>query len=150
VVQDTEDDVLDRPIKEGDFIEVEVTPTDGFNEGKPILHVVHVGNAPPTVSLVSQNISSDGQYEARLKASDPEKDSVEFSLKNGPPGMTVDLEEGVIRWSVQPKTEGDFGVEVSVKDSTGFETMLSYQVQISWQTPQKEENNETAGKPASQ
>lgn len=149
-VQESMEDVLSHPIKDGDFIEVEVTPSDGLNEGKTVLHTALVANAPPKMTLTGQNLSGDGAYEAHVQASDADGDPVTFSLKSAPEGMTIDPTQGTIRWSVQSETKGNFGIEVSARDSKGAETLLSYQFQISWQqTPQPQEADNGTTAPSS-
>jgi hypothetical protein len=129
-VQKSESDVLGHPIKRGDFVEVEVAPSGADPDGKFVSCYITVANAPPVVRLASQNLGSDGKYEAKLEASDPEKDDVTFSLKSGPPGMSIDAASGSINWTAGANEEGTFGVEVSAKDAQGAETLFMYQIKI--------------------
>lgn len=134
VVQESPSNVLARPIKRGDFVEVEVSAQKPGGTGKFVSRYATVGNAPPEVKLSSQNMGSDGKYEGHLEGKDPEQDSITFGLRNGPQGMTVDPYSGVIRWAAGPEVQGVFSVEVSAKDSQGAETALSFQIKVRRET----------------
>lgn len=129
-VQDSPSDVLDSPVKRGDFVEVEVKSGSGDIPGKFVTRYTKVCNAPPVLSLVGQEMGNDGKYEARVEASDPEHDPVTFSLKSGPAGMSVDAATGKIFWMMSADAQGTYSVQVSAKDSEGAETLLNYQIKI--------------------
>lgn len=130
MVQESASNVLEHSIKRGDFVEVEVSASGGSPAGKLVSRYTTLGNAPPELKLSSQNMGTDGAYEARLEATDPEHDSVSFSLQAGPPGMTIESVTGVIRWSAGADIEGTYSVQVSARDSEGSESLLNYQIKI--------------------
>jgi hypothetical protein len=130
MVQDSQSEALQNPVKRGDYVEVEVAPSLG---GSGSLHgvsnYVMVGNAPPTMSLEGQTIGNEGAYQAKVTGTDPDGDNFELSIKEGPSGMTIDS-GGNIRWAMDSKVEGVFSVAVSARDVHGAESSLNYQIKI--------------------
>jgi hypothetical protein len=143
-----QEEVLDHPLKAGDVIEVEVTPMSRRQTGETIRQSVEVANSPPVLNLKSQHLAGDGSYTASVEASDPDEDSVTFSLAKAPGGMAVDPQTGHITWSVASGDQGTFDVQVAGKDSHGAETLMSYQIQISWQEAKGEADNDSASENA--
>jgi hypothetical protein len=136
-VQVSQSEVLQIPLKRDDFVEVEVSMARN-DEGPPrgVTGSVMVGNAPPTMRLANQTIGNDGSYQAKIESSDPEGDNFTLSIKEGPPGMSIDP-GGNIRWAGDSKAEGSFSVAVSARDVHGAETSLNYQIKIHRETDGK-------------
>ena len=129
-VQESSSEVLGDVIKRGDMIEVEVMASHGTGESSNgVSNYTMVGNAPPAIRLAGQTIGNEGAYQAKVESSDPEGDNFDLSIKEGPPGLTID-NGGNIRWAMDAKTEGMFSVAVSARDIHGAETALSYQIRI--------------------
>lgn len=126
--------VLDRPVFRGDYVEVTVTPIEGGASAKSATSFVVIANAAPALRVQSQSLGADGKYEAHILALDPENDSITFSLRKGPPGMSIDPSTGILRWSPGPDVHGTHEVEVSAVDIQGAEAILSYQIQIRRET----------------
>ena len=129
-VQESPSEVLNSSIKRGDFVEVEVRSGGSDGPGNLVSRCATVCNAPPDLSLSGQKMGEDGQYEARVEATDPERDTVSFSLKSGPPGMSVDSKTGKIFWAMGAEGQGTFSVQVAAKDVEGAEAVLSYQIKV--------------------
>ncbi|HOV86589.1 MAG TPA: Ig domain-containing protein [Syntrophobacteraceae bacterium] len=134
VVQESTSDKLEKPVFRGDYVEVLVSPRVSAGSVKPVTGCVVIANSAPNVQVQSQTMGSDGNYRAQLSALDPEKDPVTFSLKKGPPGMTIEATTGTIHWSPGADVKGSFPVEVSAVDSQGAEAILSYQIQVRRET----------------
>lgn len=130
VVQESQSAVLDHVVKRKEFVEVEVREGSDNSADKFVSGHVMISNGLPVLKVVSQDVGSDGKYQARLEASDPDRDPISFSLKSGPPGMSVDPGTGAIHWTMAADAQGAFPVEVSAMDSEGAETILSYQITI--------------------
>ncbi len=58
-------------------------------------------------------------YAYQVEASDPDGDALSYSLIEGPPGMVIDSESGLIEWWVTSKDLGSHGVTVEVEDGKG-------------------------------
>jgi len=109
----------------GDVVEATVVPFSSFSvEGEAASTQVKVSKAPPDLKLVSQDISR-GVYRAVVKAQDSEGGPISLTLKKAPQGMTIS-QDGKITWRFDPNTSGRFTVEVSAKDKSGCETVISY------------------------
>ena len=81
-VEDAAGDVLERPLKEGDVLQVEIRADDLLEEVTEQFEVT-VSNGPPRLRLVGQQIR-EGAYEARLEASTPKESPWIGSWKRGP------------------------------------------------------------------
>ena len=77
----------------GDTIELEVTPTDGTDEGQPVTsNSVTVVNSPPTVSSVQLSpptVRTDTTITARTMTSDPDGDAVNLTFDWRVDGQSV-------------------------------------------------------------
>ncbi|MFO1501304.1 MAG: putative Ig domain-containing protein [Verrucomicrobiota bacterium] len=89
------------------------------------------GNQAPIISSspglsvpVRQNYSYD------VAASDPDGDSITFSLVTAPAGMTVDLATGIIRWATSLSDVGPHPVQLRVTDSHSAFTDQSFTIQV--------------------
>jgi hypothetical protein len=91
---------------------------------------VVVDNAPPVVKKLGEHLGGNGEYVARLEASDPDGDMVALKLQQGPPGMVLDPASKELRWSVPEGTNGSFPVEVQATDPVGASILLSYSITI--------------------
>ena len=129
-VQESEDPVLRHTVREGDRIDLTVTASDEESKSQPISGMVFVGNSPPDAQVEQQRLVGD-LYVAHIHGSDPEGNKLTFALKEAPPGMKIDKNTGLIKWKIEKGVQGEFPVEVSVKDAKGAETLVSYTVKIS-------------------
>jgi len=129
-VEDAAGDVLERPLKEGDVLQVEIRADDLLEEVTEQFEVT-VSNGPPRLRLVGQQIR-EGAYEARLEASDPEGEPLDWVLEEGPEGMAVDAAGSVLRWPVPDNVQGTFPIRVTAKDPAGNEAYLQWTIDIGW------------------
>ncbi len=67
-------------------------------------------------------------YNYDVNATDPNGDSVSFSLTQGPAGMTVDPATGLIGWT--PATAGNFEATVEVGDGRGGSATQTFTVSV--------------------
>jgi len=124
-----EENYLETELKKGDIITVEVTPFDDEGPGKGVRLRNSVYNSLP---VITESVPSfDGKtYVYQITAADPDGDSLTYALKDGPQGMTVDPEKGVITWQVPPGDTESRDVVVSVSDNRGGELILPINVKI--------------------
>ncbi len=127
-VQQSDENVLHYALKAGDEVVVTAIASDGRQKGNPVSNMVVVGNAPPNVCLLSQQLKGD-VYQAQLKVDDPEGDQISFSLKEAPQGMQIN-EQGLISWRIEKGLSGEFPVVVEVQDGYGGKAILSFKVKI--------------------
>lgn len=122
-----EENYLETELKKGDIITVEVTPFDDEGPGKGVRLKKSVYNSLP---VITESVPSfDGKtYVYQITAADPDGDSLTYTLKDGPQGMTVDPEKGVITWQVPPGDTESRDVVISVSDGRGGELILPLNV----------------------
>ncbi len=127
-VQQSEENVLHYPLKDGDEVVVTVIPSDGKQKGKSVSNMVRVGNAPPSISLINQQVNGN-IYQAQLKVNDPEGDKVSCFLKKAPQGMQIN-EHGLIIWPIGKGVSGKFSIEVEAQDEYGGKAILAFTVKV--------------------
>ncbi len=124
------DKQIGAPIKRGDKISVKITPFDGEVYGKPITLEREIKNVSPIINEHT-NFKFDGKtYTYQVNATDPDEDTLTYSLKSAPSGMTIDPKTGAIQWNVPPDVKGKTIFTVSVADGNGGEATQSLTFEI--------------------
>jgi hypothetical protein len=112
--------------KRGDYVTVNITPYDGGDYGRPVVLQRIFGNLSPVVRD-DKRVTFDGSiYTYQISAIDPDGDTLTYSLKSGPPGMTVDASTGLVRWVVPKDFVGKTPARVVVSDGHGGETICNF------------------------
>jgi archaellum component FlaF (FlaF/FlaG flagellin family) len=126
---------INTEIKRGDKLSVKVTPYDGETYGRSITLNREIRNLPPMIG--GESISSfDGKtYTYKINAIDPDGDPLTYTLKEGPPGMTVDSASGIITWEVPSGDAGIHNITVLISDSQGGELLAPFNLKINPATP---------------
>ena len=70
--------------------------------------------APVIISTAVTSVTAGEAYTYDVDATDPDVDTLNYSLNAGPPGMTIEVHTGVIIWT--PTDIGSFEVMVEVSD----------------------------------
>jgi hypothetical protein len=124
---------LNYPIKSGDVIVASILPYEaGGIQGQAVEHRFVVGNAPPILSVVNQNITDKGLYTAKIEAKNPQGGAITLKLEQAPTGLTMDP-NGNIEWNMGRGTTGKFSVRVVGEDQDGQKTFLTYEIGVRWQ-----------------
>ncbi len=94
------------------------------------IHVAVVDNnlPPQFTSTPPASGHSDEDYTYNVTATDPEEETLTFSLSDGPSGMTINPNTGVLTWT--PTGEGTFDVIVTVADPAGYAVHQDYDLTI--------------------
>jgi hypothetical protein len=122
---------VSNDFKRGDRISLRVIPDDGKLKGTPLTMNIFVADAAPVINPSQATFRFDGStYTYQVKATDPDGDPLTYTLKAGPPGMTVDPSTGLITWPVPTDFKGIAQITISVTDGFGGETMESFTVNI--------------------
>ena len=58
--------------------------------------------------------------------------------------MLIDQQAQTVKWTVAPDQQGAFDVALSAKDGRGAETLLTYQIKVTWQEGERNKNHETS------
>ena len=115
------------PISAGDYdVTVEV-----FDNGSPVKSVsqsftIHVEeapsvNQPPIITSTPITSATVNQtYTYNVDATDPDGDTLTYSLTTKPTGMTINSTTGLINWT--PTSTGNYDVTVRVSDESLFDT----------------------------
>jgi hypothetical protein len=123
---------IEVPLHRGDKIEVKITPFDGTDYGVPEILQREIRNMPPIIAE-HKDFSFDGTvYTYQVKASDPDGDTLTYSLQSPPGDMTIDSSTGLLKWIVPQEFSGIKGVLVVVSDGNGG--TANYNIEISIQS----------------
>ena len=118
------------PLKRGDKVDVKITPFDGEVYGHPVILHREIVNLPPMI-IEDKKYNFDGKvYTYQIKATDPDGDTLTYSLKTAPSGMTIDPSTGLIKWNVPPEFTGKTPITISVTDGHGGESLQSLTLEI--------------------
>lgn len=103
-------------IKKKDVVQLQITPNDGYQDGKPGKVMTVVKNTAPVVTRNKEmNISPEGMVKYQILASDPDGDPLQYSLIDSPPGMMID-ETGLVTWDAKDVVDGKYTAKVKISD----------------------------------
>lgn len=106
--------------KRGDVIGVSVTPYSDLGQGAVTAGgAFTIPNSPPVISSEPPASYSDGRFTYTVLAEDPDGDTVDFTLRGAPPGMTIEPATGLIAWEYGQDDAGEYRVTVVAADSEG-------------------------------
>lgn len=116
----------------GDSITIWITPSDIFDDG-PVYYGAKFTIPNATPSFVAQEAVEFSGTELRwtAQASDPDGDSLNYSLKDAPEGMMIDPQSGELSWSRTPEQTGPFHFEVIAQDPEGAQAVLPVDIGVS-------------------
>jgi len=121
---------LEIPLKRGDKISVRITPFDGELYGPAVILDRGIKNMPPMI-IDDKKFSFDGKvYTHQINATDPDGDTLTYSLKTAPAEMTIEPSTGLVHWNVPLEFKGKTTATVSVTDSHGGEAVQSFTIDI--------------------
>ena len=121
--------------KRGDKIAVTVTPFAGKVAGQPKTMGLEIANSVPKV-VEGKQIGFDGKIlTAQVKATDPDGDTVSYSLKDAPQGLTIDQATGIVTWEVPRDFHGKQTITVKISDGHGGEAVYGLNVDVSETNP---------------
>ncbi|MFN3479297.1 MAG: putative Ig domain-containing protein [Thermodesulfovibrionales bacterium] len=128
--QSGKDKQINGPLKRGDRVTVKVTPFDGdvYGESAMISSIMH--NMPPIIIKDNKFNFDQRVYTRHIRATDPDGDTLTYTLKKFPAGMVIDKSTGLITWKVSEKDAGTHTVTVSVTDGHGGEALYNFEVTI--------------------
>lgn len=120
---------LNASIKRGDKLIINIKPFDGKDYGKVISLDREILNLPPIIIDHKDYHIDKDLFTYQVKASDPDGDTLTYTLKSAPEGMTID-EKGLIRWNIPRDFKGKASITVSVSDGHGGEAKYSFELTI--------------------
>ena len=131
-IPDEKGQVLERGrFKKGDPITVTVIPDDREARGsRKQSDPVVILNGPPVITSSPPTSVSGTTYRYPVKAIDPDRDPVAFTLKSGPKGMVIDKEKGFIEWEIRRESKGTYPIEIEAEDSEGAKSTQRYTLTV--------------------
>ena len=88
------------------------------------------GNAPVITSIPVTSATQGQVYQYPVTATDPDRDTLSFSLTAAPAGMSIDATTGLIAWTPDNAQVGSNSVELKVTDPGGLYTTQSFTVAV--------------------
>ena len=108
-------------LRRGSEITAQVIASDGSSESTPfVTESVRIGNAAPLITTFPAGFDAVGRFLYPIAAIDPDGDrELEYHLTRGPAGMTIEAQEGTLRWQPAFGQNGRHTVRVEVRDGHG-------------------------------
>jgi hypothetical protein len=125
---------MEQPLHRGDAIEVTITPFDGTDYGVPVILQREIRNMPPIIVEHKEFSFDNTVYAYQVKASDPDGDTLTYSLQSSPVDMTIDPSTGLLKWIVPREFTGKKSVLVVVSDEKGGTAKYSIEISIQSQS----------------
>ncbi len=122
--------------KRGDNVTVKMLPFDGENYGAAKLLTTEIKNTVPRVTEGQSATFNDKNLTYQLKATDPDGDTLTYSLIEAPPGVNIDQKSGVITWLNVPEDQQKLDLKVKIND--GHNGEIIYQSTVNFSQPVKE------------
>jgi hypothetical protein len=121
---------IEAPLRRGDKVSVKITPFDGEVYGRSGILDREIINLPPMI-IEDKKYNFDGKvYSCQVKATDPDGDTLTYSLQSAPKGMTINQSTGLVYWNVPAEFKGKAPFMVSVSDGQGGESKTSFTLEI--------------------
>lgn len=121
---------IESPVKRGDKITVKVTPFDGESYGSSIVLKRELLNLPPMITEQYKVRFDEKRLSCQINATDPDGDPLVYSLKDAPPGMTINPTSGLITWDVPRDFRGTASVTACVNDGHRGESTHTFNIDI--------------------
>lgn len=121
---------IEGPVKRGDKISIKITPFDGNNYGRAVVLQREIVNMPPMIIEDKKYTFNGNVYTYQVNAVDADGDTMTYTLKKAPTGMTINPTTGLIKWNVSPDFNGKFQFTVSVTDGNGGEASQSFTLNL--------------------
>jgi hypothetical protein len=119
-------------LSRGDVIAVEVTPSDGHAHGKSLAsQALTLGNSPPRITSRPPLTTEPERYQYTVVATDPDGDFMNFTLDQGPAGMTMDRTTGQLNWPRPGTAKGPQRVRILVDDGHQGEAFQEFEINVS-------------------
>ena len=97
--------------------------------------VLSRGEAPSIVSKPEGGLES-GLFRYQMKATSPEPGAViSYSVSEGPEGLSVDAETGLVTWRPPPEQRGAFRIELVASDQWGTGRAQNFEIQLDDASP---------------
>jgi translation initiation factor IF-1 len=118
-------------LSRGDTIAVEVIPWDGAVHGRSLAsEPLTLGNSPPKITSRPPLTTEPERYQYTVLAADPDGDFLNFTLEQGPAGMTMDRTTGRLTWPHPEQARGPQRVRILVDDGHRGEAFQEFEIAV--------------------
>ena len=118
------------PLSRGDKVTVRITPYDGTDYGQSIKLEREIINFPPQIQADERSYFDGATFQYQVKATDPDGDTLTYSLQSAPPGMTIVSTTGQIKWLVPEDFTGAAPISILVEDGQGGKATYDVKLNI--------------------
>jgi hypothetical protein len=119
-----------RFFSKGDTVQATVSATRRGNEASLPGALLIIGNAPPRILTNPKSLTKLDGF--RVKGEDPDGGRVTYSLKDGPPGLTIGKTTGVFNFKPSKDSEGGgYKLVVVAHDEDGGESEWRMAISVS-------------------
>lgn len=122
--------------RRADNVTVKILPFDGENYGAAKLLTTEIKNTVPRVTEGQSATFNDKNLTYQIKATDPDGDTLTYSLVEAPPGVSIDQKSGIITWLNVPEDQQKLDLKVKIND--GHNGEIIYQSTVNFSQPVKE------------
>lgn len=123
--------------KRGDKITVKITPYIGETVGLARTLSTEIKNSTPKVTE-DKKVNFDGTtITYQVKATDPDGDTLTYSLVDAAQGMTIDSASGLISFPVKDDTPASISFKVKISDGNGGEIIYPLTMTAEKPAPEK-------------
>jgi hypothetical protein len=120
------DSMIALPLERGDKISIKVTAYDGRKYGQPVVFEREIANMPPMITTDGKYHFDGEVFSCQIHGTDPDGDTLTWSLKAAPSGMTINPATGSVAWQVPPDFTGKPSFTVSASDSHGGQAVQTF------------------------
>jgi len=120
------------PDVDGRYI-AQLIVNDGFNNSAPdTVEITASGAVPvnhsPTITSQPQTlvVISGQRFDYSVVATDQDNDTLNYSLLQSPPGMTINAASGEVDWGTSAEQTGEFLISINVADGHGGSTTQTF------------------------
>lgn len=116
-------------LSKGERINLEITPSDGQAKGKSAVITTIIVNSPPTI-ISNPSPAKGNAYSYQVVVNDPDRDKIAYKLIQGPSGMELEPNTGLLRWNFTEKDSGEHSIEIKASDPNGAESVQKFNLTI--------------------
>ncbi|HEY2411363.1 MAG TPA: FG-GAP-like repeat-containing protein [Pirellulaceae bacterium] len=106
-----------------------VNLADMNGDGQP--DIVTTNSDSDTATVIISKFNPAAAYRYQVTASDPDGDTISYSLQSGPAGMNINAATGQITWSATPDQIGTHQVVIQASDGKGGLATQQYNLEVS-------------------
>ncbi len=117
--------------KKGDTVQVQITPNDFLSDGPVyVSYAQPIPNAPPVITSQPPQGITSLDYRYNVEVSDPDDSEFVFRLDEAPEGMTINQSNGMIEWSLEGVSPGEYTIAIIIADPEGAEGAQEYKLTL--------------------